>query len=46
LIGLLRGQGNRRRNSRHPRRIACGADNVNHLAVSTLVASFADRHPR
>jgi hypothetical protein len=33
---LLRGQGNRRRNSRHPRRIPSDLNNVKHLAVSTL----------
>ena len=36
LVGLLRGQGNRRRNSRHPRRIPSDLNNVKHLAVSTL----------
>jgi hypothetical protein len=36
LIGLLRGQGNRRRNSRPTWRIAFGTDNVDYVAVSTL----------
>ena len=45
LVGVLWGQGNRRRNSRHPRRIASGTDNVNHLAVSTLARAKHERNP-